>query len=218
MRPGYETILENAAQEVNYVKDFADDLTSVEETRKLWRAWSGILDHYVKAVSALRRATDQGASKRWSDSLLATQKDDPILQYAFQSRDHASHVFEGKREASPRSVSIGGAISVSGDSSVTLLNNKVIGPDGVTRELPNGDLVTKGGRYAGGSISRAEISEHEHFVVLKDVKTRSGLWKIPNPDTQKSKQAIEIAHYVCEWLKIKLSEAEELAKVNKVNK
>lgn len=204
--------MNNATHEIEYVKDFLGELTSVKETRKLWRAWSGILEHYVKAVSALRRATDQGASKKWSDSLLAAQRDDPILQYAHQARDHASHVFEGKREAYPRSVSVGGVISLSGNSSVTLLNNTVIGPDGVAQKLPDGNLITKEGRYAGGSISRYAISEHDHFVILNDVKTRSGLWKIPNPETQKSKQAIEIAHHVYEWLLLKLSEANELVK------
>lgn len=98
MRQGYQEILDNAEQEVEYVSDFLSDLLNTVETRKLWRAWSGILEHYVKAVSALRRATDQGKSKAWSDRLMHQQKEDPILQYAYQSRDHAAHVFEGKRK------------------------------------------------------------------------------------------------------------------------
>lgn len=215
MRPGYEEILQNAAQEVDYVTDFFAELTSVEETRKLWRAWSGVLDHYVKAVSALRRATDQGKSKGWSDGLLADQKNDPFLQYACQSRHHASHVFEGKREAHPRSVSIGGMISISGNSSVTLLNNVMVGSDGSIRNLPNGTLSTKDGRYAGGSIPKSEINEHEHFVVLKDVKNRSGIWCVPNPKTDQSMQAIEIAKHICEWLEMKLNEAKDLANLEK---
>ena len=144
MRQGYEEILHNAGQEVDYVADFLEDLKSVEETRKLWRAWSGVLDHYVKAVSALRRATDQGKSKGWSDRLRTGQKNDPLLQYAFQSRDHASHVFEGKRKAMPRAVSVGGLISLSGNSSVTLSNNTVVGSDGSVRKLPDGHSKHEG--------------------------------------------------------------------------
>lgn len=196
MRQGYEEILHNAAQEVEYVADLLEELTSVEETRKLWRAWSGILDHYVKAVSALRRATDQGNSKAWSDRLLIDQKSDPVLQYAFQSRDHASHVLEGKREANPRTVSVGGLISVSGNSRVALSNNVVVGPHGSVHKLPDGTFSTKDGRYAGGSIPRGEVNEHEHYVILKDVKTRSGVWPVPNPNTPPTKQAIEIARHV----------------------
>lgn len=213
MREGYVEILHNAAQEVAYVADFLEELKSVEETRKLWRAWSGVLDHYAKSVSALRRATDQGKSKGWSDRLLADQKNDAILQYAFQSRDHATHVFEDKREANPRSVSIGGLISVSGNSSVTLSNNVIVGADGSVRRLPDGTLNTKDGRYAGGSIPRGAVDEREHFVVLKDVKTRSGLWPIPNPKTHPSKQAIEIAEHISDWLREKLSEVKEMAKL-----
>ncbi|WP_342070405.1 hypothetical protein [Yoonia algicola] len=215
MRHGYEEILHNAAQEVDYVADFLDDLKTVEETRKLWRAWSGVLDHYVKAVSALRRATDQGKSKGWSDSLLADQKSDPLLQYAFQSRDHASHVFEDKREAIPRAVSIGGMISLSGNSSVTLLNNRVVGSDGSVRKLPDGTLSTKDGRYDAGSIPIDAVNEHAHFVVLKGVKTRSGVWSVPNPETDPSNQAIEIAQHVSDWLKARLAEATEMAKAEK---
>lgn len=210
MRQGYKDILYNAAQEVDYVGDFLDELKAVEETRKLWRAWSGILEHYVKAVSALRRATDQGRSKGWSDRLIADQKNDPFLQYAFQSRDHASHVFEGKRESNPRTVDIGGLISVSGNSSVTLSNNTVVGADGSVSKLPEGTLVTENGRYAGGSIEKTDVNEHEHFVILKDVKTRSGIWQLPNPLTPSSMQAIEIAQHLYEWLKLKLDEAQKL--------
>ncbi|GGA09340.1 hypothetical protein [Neptunicoccus cionae] len=215
MRKGYEEILHNAAQEVDYVADFLEELTLVEETRKLWRAWSGILDHYAKAVSAMRRATDQGKSKGWSDKFLADQKNDPVLQYAFQSRDHASHVFEGKREANPRTVSVGGLVSLSGNSSVTLSNNVMVGADGSTRKLPDGTLDTKDGRYVGGSIPKWAVNEREHFVILKDVKTRSGVWSIPNPSTHPSKQAIEIAEHINDWLKAKLSEANEIAKLEK---
>ncbi|WP_340242030.1 hypothetical protein [Sulfitobacter pontiacus] len=193
------------------MSDFVVELTEISETRKLWRAWSGVLEHYVKTVSALRRATDQGKSKSWSDGLLHQQKADPILQYAYQSRDHVAHVFEGKREASPRSVSIGNFVTMSGNSSITLLNNTIIGPDGRVSKLPDGVLKTKDGRYAGGTISKNEIQEREHFVVLKDVKTRSGTWPIPNPKTRPEKRAIEIAQHVDRWLQTKLAEARKMA-------
>lgn len=213
MRQGFEEILHNAAQEVEYVTDYLTELSSVEETRKLWRAWSGLLEHYVKAVSALRRATDQGKSKGWSDSLLANQRADPILQYAFQSRDHASHVFEGKREASPRAVSLEGFISLSGNSSGVFSNNKVIGPDGKVHKLPEGTMSISDGRYAGGTIPKESIIELEHYVILTEVKTRSGVWPIPNPQTKPSEQALEIAQYVANWLTVRLGEAQEMSQL-----
>jgi len=215
MRQGYQEILVNAEQEVEYVHDFVLELSATSETRKLWRAWSGVLEHYVKAVSALRRATDQGKSKGWSDGLLHQQKNDPILQFAYQSRDHASHVFEGTREASPRSVNIGNVISVGGNSSVTLSNNTVIGPDGSVSKLPDGVMKTEDGRYVGGTIPRNTVQEREHFIVLKDVQTRSGVWPVPNQKTHPEKQAIEIAQHVSNWLKTKLAEAKELAATEK---
>ncbi|MBR9653549.1 hypothetical protein [Thalassovita aquimarina] len=215
MRPGYQEILENAGLEVEYVLDFLSELKSTEETRKLWRAWSGFLEHYVKAVSAMRRATAQGKSKSWSDSLLHQQRNDAILQYAYQARDHASHVFEGKREANPRSVSLGGMISVAGNSSVSLSNNFKIGPDGIVHKIPDGVLKTENGRYAGGTIPKNAVEEHQHFLVLKDVETRSGVWPIPNPETHPEKRAIEIAEHVASWLEARLHEVKKLAAAEK---
>jgi len=210
MRQGYQEILKNAEQEAEYVSDFVEELSATFETRKLWRAWSGVLDHYVKTVSALRRATDQGKSKAWSDGLIRQQKNDPILQFAYQTRDHAAHVFEGKRETSPRSVKIGNFISISGNSNVTLSNNRMIGPDGRVSKLPDGVLNTNDGRYAGGTIPRNAVQEREHFLVLKDVKTRSGVWLVPNQKTHPEKQALEIAQHVNNWLKAKLTEAKKM--------
>lgn len=215
MRQGYQEILDNAEQEAEYVSDFVVELSATSETRKLWRAWSGILEHYVKTVSALRRATNQGKSKAWSDGLIHQRKSDPILQYAYQSRDHAAHVFEGKREASPRSVNIGNFISIGGNSNVTLSNNTMIGPDGRVSQLPDGVLNTEDGRYSGGTIPRNAVQEREHFIVLKDVKTRGGDWPVPNQKTHPEKQAIEIAEHVNNWLKTKLTEAKELAEKEK---
>lgn len=217
MRQGYEVTIQNASQEVEYVSDFLEELSSEEETRKLWRAWSGLLDHYSKSVAALRRATDQGPSKRWSDSLLNEQKNDPILQYAFQARAHATHVFETKRETSPRAVSIGNLVSISGNSSVTLSNNTVI-ESGRIHRLPDGTIYTKDGRYSGGTIPREAVQEQEHYVVLSDVTTRSGVWRVPNPKTVRSRQAIEIAEHVLNWLRQKLGEAEALAASEKDRK
>lgn len=211
MRQGCEEILDNAQLEVEYVSDFVSELSSTDETRKLWRAWSGVLEHYVKAVSALRRATDQGKSKAWSDGILHQQKNDPILQYAYQARAHAAHIFEGKREANPREVSLSNLISVSGRSTVTLSDNVVIGPDGSSFKLPDGVLITEDGRYAGGTIPRDAVEEHEHYIILKDLKTRSGLWPVPNKETHPERQAKEIAQHVARWLTTMLGEAKELA-------
>ncbi|MBN2761402.1 MAG: hypothetical protein JXQ79_12955 [Rhodobacteraceae bacterium] len=211
MRTGYEEIIANAAQEVEYVNDFFIELSSVEETRKLWRAWSGLLDHYAKAVSAMRRATSHGPSKAWSDRLLYEQRSNPILQYAFQARNQATHVFETKRSVSPRAVSIGNIISVSGYSLVTMSKNTIIGPDGEIQRLPDGTIFTNAGKYAGGTIPKEVVEENEHYVILTDIKTGSGFWRVPNPDIHPSKQAIEIAGHVLNWLNRKLSEVKEMA-------
>lgn len=214
MRQGYEGIIRNAAQEVEYAVDCAKDLTSEVETRKLWRAWSGMLDHYVKAVSAMRRATDQGKSKGWSDSLLADQRRDQVLQYAVQARDHAAHVFESARDAEPSSVSLGNFIRVSGNSNVTLKGNVVVGPDGRVSPLPDGTIFTAGGRYHGGSIPKSLLTQQDHYVIISDVKTRSGIWTVPNLSTPPERRAKEIAAYVCEWLQKKFEELVALAKDN----
>jgi hypothetical protein len=217
MRRGYEGIIENAMQEAEYAVDCAKDLTSEVETRKLWRAWSGMLDHYVKAVSAMRRATDEGKSKGWSDSLLAEQRRDPFLQYAVQARDHAAHVFESAREAEPSSVSLGNFIKIYGNSNVTLKGNVVVDSDGRTNPLPDGTIFATNGRYRGGSIPKSLLTQQDHYVVVSDVKTRSGIWTVPNLSTPPERRAKEIAAYVCEWLQKKIKELEALAKDNTNN-
>lgn len=211
MKSGYEIILRNASQEVAYVEDCLSDLRTETETRKLWRAWSGILDHYVKAVSAMRRATLEGPSKRWADALLSEQRDNDFLNYAFQSRDHANHVFEQVRTVQPRSVNLAPLVSVSGDANIILKDNFQIDKDGTAHKLPEGQLLVKDGRYAGGSIMKSEVSEFEHFVLLGEVKTRSGVYPLPNPESDRASQAIEIGAYVLEWLQLKLEEAIRLA-------
>ena len=211
MRPGFELIIKNAEDEVSYVEDDLRDLASTTETRKLWRYWSGILEHYVKAVSALRRATDKGSSKAWSDELLAQQRKNPFLLYARQARDSLGHVFEEKRDKQPRSVSIEGFLSISSDSNVELKENYVVAQDGTFQRLPEGHLRVKDGRYAGGSIPRTAVQENAHYLVLTPVTTRSGNWAVPNQDTPPEKQALEIGEYVLHWLKAKLAEALTLA-------
>ena len=211
MRENYQIILKNAATEVEYAEDCLKDLINTQEASKLWKAWSGLLDHYVKAVSALRRATDTGSSKRWSDQVLFQQKNDLILHYAFQARDQANHTFENSRDAEPHSISIGGAIRLSGNSSVYMSGNRVIGPSGETYNLPDGFIETKDGRYAGGTIPKHQLTQHEPYLVISEARTRSGTYPIPNPDTAPEKRAQEIGEHVLAWLKRLHKEATELA-------
>lgn len=211
MRAGHKMILSNAEREVEYVGDLVRELSIINETKNLWRAWQGILDHYVKAVSAMRRATDQGSSKVWSDSLLHQQRSDEILKYAHQARDSVAHVFEEKREVKPRSVSIGNFIRIHGNSSITFSNNYCIDANGLRSKLPDGVLTTENGRYASGSIPKVAVVEQEHYLVVADVKNRSGTWCIPNPNTSPEKRATEIAMYVADWLEDKLREAKKLS-------
>jgi hypothetical protein len=90
-------------------------------------------------------------------------------------------------------------------------NNTVVGSDGKIQKLPDGTIFTNDGKYSGGTIPQSAVTENEHYIVLTDVKTRSGVWRVPNPETHRSKQAIEIAKYVSVWLNSKLSEAKEIA-------
>lgn len=213
MRQGYQDILANAEQEVEYVIDLVSELSSNHQTRKLWRAWSGILDHYVKAVSAMRRATDQGQSKAWSDSILYQQRNDPVLQYAMQARNSTNHRLEERRDAEPRSVSIEGFIAVSGNSEITFTDNIVVGPDGVPRKLQNGVLKTEDGRYAGGTLPRSAVQEREHFLILRDVKMlNGGVCYLPNPKTPREQQAIEISQHVANWLTEMLETVKDMAR------
>jgi hypothetical protein len=213
MRSGFTEILQNAEFEVEYVFDFVRELSTTEETRKLWRAWAGVLEHYVKAVSAMRRATDQGSSKAWSDDIIYQQKNDPILQYAFQARDHATHVFEAKRDASPRTVSIGNGISISlpGEWVAKLGNNLHVKSDGSTHLLPEGTLKANDGRYVGGTIPKSAIQEREHYLILAEITTRSGTYSIPNPEIDPEKRALHVAEHLAKWLKSRLLEANEFA-------
>ncbi|MCZ4257314.1 hypothetical protein O4H53_17320 [Sulfitobacter sp. G21635-S1] len=214
MRQGYEQILRNAEQEVEYVGDLLKELVSAQETKKLWRAWSGILDHYVKAVSALRRATIDGSSKWWSDKLLAEQKSDPLLQFAFQARHNANHVFEGKRDAQPRRVSIGG-VSFRGNGNHVMEGNVYGNKGGRFRPLPSGNIVIKDGQYIGGTIPNHKVVQYEHFVILTAVKTQGRVYPVPNPKTDRSKQALEISEHVYDWLQKKLREALKMAEAEK---
>ncbi|WP_114389133.1 hypothetical protein [Notoacmeibacter marinus] len=212
MRDGYKEIIENASFEVDYAEDCLEKIALATDNTKLWMLWAGILDHYVKAVSAMRRATDQGSSKAWSDRLIARQKADPILQYARQARDQANHVFEMKRKVGSGFVSVGSnAIRIGGSSKVFLSNNLEVDRYGVSRKLPEGFLVTVDGRYAGGTIPKKAITETRAYVVIEDVANRSGIWSVPNPDTAPEKRAVEIAEYLVMWLKNCLDEVKELS-------
>ena len=53
-------------------------------------AWSGFLTDAHDVFSMLRKATQAGASKQWSDALQRTRDDDELLRYVHQAR-HAHH-------------------------------------------------------------------------------------------------------------------------------
>ncbi|QBF32170.1 hypothetical protein [Thalassococcus sp. S3] len=210
MDRNHETILENAQQEVDYVKDYLDDLAAEEETRKLWRAWFGVLTHYVNAVSALRRATSCGASKGWSDNLKNEQKQDEWLRFAFQARDAANHVFESKRHTEPRRASVG-VISMSNAAHVHISDYTELDHEGNVVTRYSGALDVADGRYTHGTFPRDKVEEHEHQLVLTEVKTRSGTYAPPKTESTGTQQAIEIGNYLLDWLRQKLFEAQNLA-------
>lgn len=214
MRQGYETILKNAEREIRYVADFVKDLQNEQDIERLWRAWSGLLGHYVNAVSALRRATDQGASKSWSDKLIPEQKNDVILYFAFQARNEYVHNLETERETKPGGVNIAGnAVRVEGNFNlnITFDNCATRGADG--RALPlHGEAQIREGKLAKTTLPVGMTKQGNHYVVLSAVKARDGsVLQVPNPNTPKDEQAVEVASYVRDWLQQKLAEAKALA-------
>lgn len=212
VRQGTENIIKNAEREVRYAKTCLDCLKAEEEAEELWRHWSALLDHYVKAVSAMRRATNNGTTKAWSDRLLSEQKSDPVLHYAFQSRDHANHVFESLRTAAPRSTSwkskTFGNVRFTGDNSDIRFFKTTTDPDGNTKEHLVAEMNTKDGRYQSGSLKEDEVSERPAFIELTDVKTRSGLHSVPDLGVDKPRQAAEIGDRIIDWLETKLSDVQ----------
>ena len=218
MKNGFETLLKNARMDVEYSKDFLRDLETETETRKLWRAWGGLLENYVKAVGALRHATDGGRSKAWSDKLLHTQRTDPYLAYAFQFRNSDKHVIQQERGIQRRSASIPGFIHIEGSiKDFQFTNNKVINSDGTVTNLPDfmGDI--KDGRMITQDGAKGPFVETEHFVRLTTVHDGRSKKKfeIPNSSTAPEHQAIELGHYICNWLQAKLNEATEMAEREK---
>ncbi|APE44438.1 hypothetical protein BOO69_14220 [Sulfitobacter alexandrii] len=83
------------------------------------------------------------------------------------------------------------------------------------RSLPSGTIVVKDGRHIGGTLSKQEVVQYEHFVILTAVKTRNEVYPVPNPKTDRSKQAIEISEHIYDWLQNKLHEAIEMAEAEK---
>lgn len=96
-----------------------------------------------------------------------------------------------------------------------MIGNVVGTKDGGFRPLPSGSIVIKDGQYTGGTISNREVVQYEHFVILTAVKTRNEVYPVPNPKTDRSKQAIEISEHVYDWLQKKLREALTMAEAEK---
>ncbi|MGN7870589.1 hypothetical protein [Paracoccus sp. 22332] len=213
MRLGWEKILRNAEVEIEYHNDFLEELQNTKETAKLRRAWSGLLGHYVNSVSAMRRATDAGPSKKWSDKLYPDQKRDPILQYAKVARDADVHVFEEERRVVHRAVTFGSILSVSGNVNVIFDRNTLIGNDGISRRLPDFSLKVEDGRVAKSSIPKAAFQEKCHYIELRSIKSRDGaVYQVPNPHVLPELQAIEIGRHTGRWIQARFREACDLAR------
>ncbi len=142
--------------------------------------------------------------KGWGDLLKAEQRSDPILQFAFQSRDSWAHVHETERKIVPRHVSVAGFFNFGGNSNVVISNSLIV-DQSTGRALPiNVSFTTENGKLT--SASHPLIAEKDHYVLLGPIKNRSGTYAVPNPDTAPERQAVEIGSYVVAWLERKLEE------------
>jgi len=208
----FEAVLNNAEMEIDYAKDYAQQLKIETETRKLWRAWSGLLQHYVLAVSAMRTASNGGSDKLWSDRLLSEQKSVPSLLYAFQARNAEKHALENARDVQPRSSSVQGLITISGDiDNLKMHDNYSIDEYGNKCLLPAGDAKFIDGRMVEGTIDRSALEEHDHFIRLSAVTNRGVKFPVPDMGIPAEGAAIQIATDIVEWLEKKYAELKELA-------
>ena len=213
MKHDFEVAMQNAEMEIDYASDFAQQLINETETKKLWRAWSGLLQHYVLAVSAMRTASNGGSHKLWSDRLLADQKSQPSLLYAFQARNAEKHSIENARDVQPRSSSIQNFIKVSGNAqNLQIHNNYSVDQHGNKTKLPEGRADFIDGRVVSGTIDHSSFKEIEHFIRLSTVVNRGIEFPVPDLGEPTERIAIQIATNVVEWLELKYDELKELAK------
>lgn len=211
MKTDIDSAIANANMEIEYANDLFHSLRTEHETRKLWRAWSGFLAHYVSAVSAMRFASNQGSTKLWSDKLLSEQKLNANLNYMLQSHNAGKHRSQAPRVVEPKSASIGNFIKISGNiENLTLSNNTVKDQYGVTRKLPEGKARIIDGRFVEGTIDLGAIDKSEHFVRLQPVENRGVVYDVPSMDVTDDLKAIHLAEEVVTWLDAKFSELKEL--------
>lgn len=145
-------------------------------------------------------------------------KDRPILIVRFQFRNTEKHTLQHERGIQPRSAAIPGLIHIEGSvENFQFTGNKVVNPDGTTTNLPDITGGINDGKLITPDGSKGLFVETDHFVRLTPVRDgRSGkVFEIPNSATAPEQQAIEIGHYVCNWLQAKLDEAEAMAKEEK---
>jgi hypothetical protein len=146
-----QVVLANAKHAIHDTRLCLEDLFKETEQHRLHKAWSGLLDHYIKAVAAMVRASSETPAKGWGDLLKATQRDDPMLQYAFQARNASNHVFELPRRAVGPSVQVGGAYTIRGDSRVSFEGCVFITPEG-DYHFVSEDIETQSGRLVESRV------------------------------------------------------------------
>ncbi len=215
MVPKYAVALRNARMHINYAGDELQELKEQKDTKKLWRNWSTFLENYVKAVGAMRYATNTGPQKKWSDELIHEQKTDEVLNYAFQARHADNHSMDTPKETENRHVRVGDGIVIQNGNDY-FIDCTTVDRFGNVRKIADSKIIVVDGKIIEGSIfNKSQVREVDHFVKLSTIENRGSNYPVPNPDTAPEKQALEIAGYVYEWLKKKLSEADTVVSESK---
>ncbi|MDP2495845.1 hypothetical protein Q8W25_17590 [Shimia thalassica] len=218
MIEGYETHIETAKSEVLYTKKAFEELKTENDIRFLWKAWADLVSHYSIALKAMKTATEGGSSQQWSNTVYKKQKENEMLQFAFQFRNFLSHFTATQKETSHGMVNLGGLVSLPkgmvGETKITIINSdsNVFGLDGKPVKIVEAVAEMKDGQLDPGSFPEELIQETNHCIKLFDFENNKVEYKVPNPQTPTDKQAIEIAEFVCSWLEKMLEECEELAR------
>lgn len=218
MNKGFEVTLNNAVSDVEYTRDFLEQLETETETRKLWRAWSGLVENYVKAVGAMRHAAAGGSSKKWSDNLLSTQRSDVMLQYAYQARNAHAHAHERYRDVRARAATIPGIVEIQGSvGNFVFEGNTITSGEGENVPIPDVSATIFDGRVVAGIGATDIFVETDHFVRLAPIHSKrdNKTYDVPNTDVEEDRRAIELGRYICDWLSDRLSELQALAEVER---
>lgn len=169
-----------------------EGMKKASNLRDLSQAWRGFLTDAQRLFLMLRKATEVGASKAWSDTLQRTRNQDDLLKYVHHARNADDHGME--RVAEEQSGRLGIA---PGDGPAHIRTVTAIPGRGVSVE------------YSG---ARPAVSWTPDAVVLLPVKDRGVIYSVPTqhlgqrlPDAK----AITAAETAYEYFAKAVEEAEK---------